>query len=649
MVNRPAVDLPRGEWLRRSGSGGPTSRVPIAVPSNRSRACGPRSPCCGCGGRSTGRSRSSPARVCLRASHMASMRGVLTFFVRWLDCKLSSGKPKTSQTACLDVGQSHRARRCGASVSASASCGDSIGDRPIQHSAGGVQSIDCAGKFACAAVTCVAINSAMSSDSSTFSRWANCRTNARRICKSGGSIRQTMPPASRVVSSGPNSLNSAGDRSAENTSCRPSRSSESIVCNSSTGVARLPDKNCRSSIISKSTPRYLRRKLGKPLPRRASKKYVVNCSADRYTMFAPRCLARAADQMPSSKCVLPQPWARRTSRASANPAARPPSLPRRAQVDCPCRRRIYRASQNAGEGPIPSSRNCRWAPSEPMRDGRSLPEPQSNCRPFRWMPIWTSKRCLHSPSVALEQRLPCLNAIRTAEADFLCPHWLNSAAASLHRAKLNTEFNRCRFSKHRTGGRFKLPAIMRSQPILRKFRGRFDPQFFTAQSQPRFGAKPQLVALRTQFLDQDGTNGRDDVRIVHGRFLTSVCCAHLDRQSHRHGCDFFNLKEHGGPRKRRSTRVLRRLISLLCHPKSTIVRVLASLSNHPLTITPTFFFGTQTSRKFFAKIRRSVRECRGKFFFFRDFYDVEKLFELQTELSERLPQTKISAKSVSDL
>ncbi len=40
-----------------------------------------------------------PARVCLRASHIASIRGVLTFFVRRSVCKLSLGRPNTSQTA----------------------------------------------------------------------------------------------------------------------------------------------------------------------------------------------------------------------------------------------------------------------------------------------------------------------------------------------------------------------------------------------------------------------------------------------------------------------------------------------------------------------------------------------------------------------
>jgi hypothetical protein len=62
--------------------------------------------------------------------------------------------------------------------------------------------------------------------------------------------------------------------------------------------------------------------------------------------------------------------------------------------------------------------------------------------------------------------------------------------------------------------------------------------------------------------------------------------------------------------------------------------VLASLSNHPLTITPTKKFGTQTSRKIFAKIRRSVGECGEKFFSSAILHSVEKLFEPQTELSE---------------
>ena len=78
--------------------------------------------------------------------------------------------------------------------------------------------------------------------------------------------------ASRAMSSGPSDLSAAGERSAASTSCLPPRKSVSNVCNSSTSVARLPAKNCKSSIIKSSTSRYLRRKLGSPLPCSASKK-----------------------------------------------------------------------------------------------------------------------------------------------------------------------------------------------------------------------------------------------------------------------------------------------------------------------------------------------------------------------------------------
>ena len=94
-------------------------------------------------------------------------------------------------------------------------------------------------------------------------------------------MRQTSPLVSRVVNSGPSSASSAGERSAAKTSCRPSRSNVSMVCSSSTCVARLPTRNCRSSSTSNPTPRYLRRKLGKPLPRNASRNWLVNCSAER--------------------------------------------------------------------------------------------------------------------------------------------------------------------------------------------------------------------------------------------------------------------------------------------------------------------------------------------------------------------------------
>jgi hypothetical protein len=53
-----------------------------------------------------------------------------------------------------------------------------------------------------------------------------------------------------------------------------------------------------------------------------------------------------------------------------------------------------------------------------------------------------------------------------------------------------------------------------------------------------------------------------------GQFLTSVCCAQLDRQSHLHGCDFFNPKGARRPRGNDvSMRVLRRLICVVVSPK----------------------------------------------------------------------------------
>ena len=94
-------------------------------------------------------------------------------------------------------------------------------------------------------------------------------------------MRQTMPLASRVVSSGPSSASSAGGRSAEKTSCRPSRSSVSMVCSNSTWVARLPIEELQIVEDQQAHAAILAAEAGQPAAAERFEEEMVNCSAER--------------------------------------------------------------------------------------------------------------------------------------------------------------------------------------------------------------------------------------------------------------------------------------------------------------------------------------------------------------------------------
>ncbi len=158
-----------------------------------------------------------------------------------------------------------------------------------------------------------------------------------RVEYSGNSKRQTTPPCSRAINSGPSDAMAPGERSAANTSCEPARCKASTVCISSSSVTFLPAKNWMSSITSRPTSRYLRRKFGNPLPCSASRNWLVNCSADRYTAAALRRYLRNALTMPSHKWVFPTPlgpWITSGDRLPGFAAASSADLCAR-QLDCP--------------------------------------------------------------------------------------------------------------------------------------------------------------------------------------------------------------------------------------------------------------------------------------------------------------------------
>ena len=69
----------------------------------------------------------------------------------------------------------------------------------------------------------------------------------------------------------------------------------------------MPTKNWMSSITSRSAPRQVRRKPGRPPPWSACRKAVVNCSAESQAAVAEGCTSRMRSHAPSRRCVLPTP------------------------------------------------------------------------------------------------------------------------------------------------------------------------------------------------------------------------------------------------------------------------------------------------------------------------------------------------------
>ena len=94
-------------------------------------------------------------------------------------------------------------------------------------------------------------------------------------------MRQTMPLASRVVSSGPK-LGEFGGRPIGGEDQLPPFAQQGVDRVQQFDLGRpLADQELQVVEDQQATPRYLRRKLGRPLPRRASRNRVVNCSAER--------------------------------------------------------------------------------------------------------------------------------------------------------------------------------------------------------------------------------------------------------------------------------------------------------------------------------------------------------------------------------
>ena len=116
-----------------------------------------------------------------------------------------------------------------------------------------------------------------------------------------------MPPDRRACKSAVNPLNSLSERSATKITCRCSRNSISIVLRSSANVPFLPKQNCKSSMTSTSTSRYLRRKLAKPPPRALSVNSMVNCSPVNVKTRRSLCIDRKRCARPMAKCDLPDP------------------------------------------------------------------------------------------------------------------------------------------------------------------------------------------------------------------------------------------------------------------------------------------------------------------------------------------------------
>jgi hypothetical protein len=71
--------------------------------------------------------------------------------------------------------------------------------------------------------------------------------------------------------------------------------------------------------------------------------------------------------------------------------------------------------------------------------------------------------------------------------------------------------------------------------------------------------------------------------------------------------------------------LLRRVQLLSCHPKSPIVRLLATLSNHLLTIVRNFFPARSGSQKIFGKCRARIAKVHKNLFSHR-MLRVEKMF-----------------------
>ena len=129
-----------------------------------------------------------------------------------------------------------------------------------------------------------------------------------------------MPPSSRPSRSAPRSSIVSGSRSQVQITCRPCRLRASNVCWSSTAVARLPAKNWTSSTSRMSSPRYERRKPGRPLPCSACRKVVVNCSAGTSIAEIPGCCLRTSATIPSRRCVLPVPLGPWITRGEISPS-----------------------------------------------------------------------------------------------------------------------------------------------------------------------------------------------------------------------------------------------------------------------------------------------------------------------------------------
>ena len=157
-------------------------------------------------------------------------------------------------------------------------------------------------------VRCLARSSHTSSPSCSPMAKARCRTIPTRMASSAGSIFTTRPADKRVVTSGPNTSNSAGiDRTR-----RPTVGLAAPAC-PACAKTRSRWLACRRRTASRprsavQPPDTFADNLANRL-RRASRNPVVNCSAVKNTALTLRFWRRASWNTPSNKCVLPTPVA----------------------------------------------------------------------------------------------------------------------------------------------------------------------------------------------------------------------------------------------------------------------------------------------------------------------------------------------------
>jgi hypothetical protein len=122
---------------------------------------------------------------------------------------------------------------------------------------------------------------------------------------------------------------------------------------------------------------------------------------------------------------------------------------------------------------------------------------------------------------------------------------------------------------------------------------------------------------------------------VHGRFLTDSGAHPEPDRTFVAAMDCFALGKAAEGKRRSMDRLTPQKATVSCHPKCAIVRLLATLSNHPLTIFSRIFFRTRAGRKISAEKERRRNFCRGKKIWGRHYHHVDKLFERENDNGNR--------------